>query len=241
MEYTTEHEGVAAALAAVKAELEELGHTLDVIMFDQLAYETGIAESTIRKLFAGEPVSPEEIDPPFKDRLRFLMETRLHPDGRQYTRPELAAAANVDRSMITNLLSGKRKPGLETTKALEKHFKVPGFFTIGPEGSLRAALEPVLMEARFLARVKGQRVEHMALRGSVTAGSNDLSRQLQAAIDEVLATAQGMQRASQEGEDVPELLELTDTVRSLPASKRKGVISVLRSAVGLAGKDDQPF
>lgn len=234
MENTTEPEGVAAALAAAKAELEELGHTLDVIMFDQLAYQTGIAESAIRKLFAGESVSPEELDPPFKDRLRFLMETRLHPDGRQYTRPELAAAVHVDRSVITNYLLGKRSPSLDTAKDLEKHFKVPGFFTIGPEGVLRAALEPVLDQARFLARLKGQRVEHVALRGSVTAGS----AKLQAAIDEVLATAQSMQQASQEEEDEPELLELTHTVRSLPASKRKGVISVLRSAVGLAGKDD---
>ncbi|MFI6277960.1 helix-turn-helix transcriptional regulator [Streptomyces sp. NPDC050988] len=237
MENTTEPEGVAAALAAVKAELEELGHTLDVIMFDQLAHETGIAESTIRKLFAGEPVGPEEVDPPFKDRLRFLMETRLHPDGRQYTRPELAAAAHVDRSMITNLLTGKRKPGLETTKALAKHFKVPGFFTIGPEEALLAALEPVLIEARFLARVKGQQVEHVALRGSVTGGSSDLSRQLQAAIDEVLATAQSMKEASPEPDDDPELRELTDTVRSLPASSRKGVMGALRSAVGLARKN----
>jgi transcriptional regulator with XRE-family HTH domain len=230
MENTTEPEGVAAALAAAKAELEELGHTLDVIGFDQLAYETGIAESTIRKLFAGESVSPEEIDPPFKDRLRFLMETRLHPDGRQYTRPELAAAAHVDRSVITNYLLGKRSPSLDTAKDLEKHFKVPGFFTIGPEGVLLAALEPVLDQARFLARLKGQRVEHVALRGSVTAGSNDLSRQLQAAIDEVLETAQSM--------NDPELRELTDTVLSLPASSRRGVMGILRSVVGLARKND---
>lgn len=231
MENTTEPEGVAAALAAVKAELEELGHTLDVIMFDQLAYETGIAESTIRKLFAGESVSPEEIDPPFKDRLRFLMETRLHPEGRQYTRPELAAAAHVDRSLITHLLNGTRKQGgVETIKALEKHFKVPGFFTIGPEKALLAALQPVLAEARFLARLKGQRVQHVALRGSVTAGSNDLSRQLQARIDEVLATARSMKD--------PELRELTEKVGSLPASDRKGVMGILRSAVGLARKND---
>lgn len=236
MENTNALEGVAAALAAVKTELEELGHTLDVIKLDRLTYETGIAESTLRKLFAGESVSLEEVDPPFKDKLRFLIETRLHPDGRQYTRTELADAAHVDRSMITNLLNGKRKPGFETSRDLANHFKVPGFFTVGPEEALRAALEPVLEQARLLAQLKGQRVERVALRGSLSAGSEELSRELQAAIQQVVATAQSMNQSAPDPDDDPELRELTDTVRSLPASSRKGVLGILRSAVGLARK-----
>jgi transcriptional regulator with XRE-family HTH domain len=238
MENTTELEGVAAALAAVRAELEELGHTLDVIPFDRLAFKTGIAESTIRKLFAGEPVSPEEVDPPFKDRLRFLMETRHHPDGRPYTRPELADAVGVDRSMITNLLNGKRQPGFETSRDLAKHFKVPGFFSIGPEEALLAALEPVLEQARMIAELKGHQVQRVALRGSLTAGSDELARELQDAIHQVMATAKTMKQASQEPDDDPELRELTDKVRSLPASDRRGVLGILRSAVGLARKND---
>lgn len=239
MENTTGPEGVAVALAAVKAELEELGHTLDVIKFDRLAYQTGIAESTIRKLFAGEPVDPEEVDPPFKDRLRFLMETRFHPEGRLYSRPEVAAGVNIDRSMVTNLLNGKRQPGFETSRDLATFFKVPGFFTIGPAQALLAALEPVLEQARLIAELKGQRVERVALRGSLTAGSDELSRELQAAIQQVVATAQDMSRAAaQERDDDPELRELTDTVRALPASSRRGVLGILRGAVGLARKND---
>ncbi len=220
MENITELEGVAAALAAVRAELEGLGHTLDVIPFGRLTYKTGIAESTIRKLFAGEPVSPDEVDPPFQDRLQFLLKTRLHPDGRPYSRPELAEAARVDRSMITNLLNGKRQPGFETSRDLAKHFKVPGFFSIGPEEALLAALEPVLEQARMLAELKGHQVERVALRGS-TAGSDELARELNAAIHQVLTTAQAMRQTSEEPDDDPELRELTDTMRSLPASSRK--------------------
>ncbi|WP_331753001.1 helix-turn-helix transcriptional regulator (plasmid) [Streptomyces sp. NBC_00637] len=237
MENTTELEGVAAALAAVRAELEGLGHTLDVIPFDRLAYKTGIAESTIRKLFAGEPVSPNEVDPPFKDRLQFLLETRHHPEGRQYTRAELAEAAHVDRSMISNLLNGKRQPGFETSRDLAKHFKVPGFFSIGPEEALLAALEPVLEQARMLAELKGHQVERVALRGS-PAGSDELARELNAAIHQVLATAKTMKQAPQDPDDDPELRELTDTMRSLPPSSRKGVMGILRSAVGLARRND---
>ncbi|WP_329020691.1 helix-turn-helix domain-containing protein [Streptomyces sp. NBC_01601] len=240
-ETTTEPEGVAAAMAAVKTELESLGHTLDVIKFDRLAYETGLAESTIRKLFAGESVSPEEIDPPFKDRLRFLLETRLHEDGRPYTRPELAAAAHVHPTMITNLLNGKRQPGFETSRALAKHFKVPHFFTTGPEEALLVALKPVLEQARLLAELRGQRVTHVALRGSLTAGSDELSRDLQEAIRHVVASAQTSGRPAPpapEPEDDPELRELTDTVRALPESSRSGVMGILRSVVGLARKTD---
>ncbi|MFJ9580807.1 helix-turn-helix domain-containing protein [Streptomyces sp. NPDC101191] len=231
MENLTAPEGVAAALAAVKAELEELGHSVDVINFDRLAYQTGIAESTIRKLFAGESVSPAEVDPPFKDRLRFLMETRLHPEGRRYSRAEIAAAVNIDKSMVTNLLNDKRRPGFDTSRDLATFFKAPGFFTIAPAQALLAALEPVLEQARLIAELKGQQVERVALRGSLTAGSDELSRELQTAIQQVLATAR-------ESDDDPELRELTDTVRALPASSRRGVMGILRGAVGHARRND---
>lgn len=232
-------EGVAAALARVKAELERLGHTIEVINFERLSFQTGIAEATLRKLFAGEPVSAEEVDPPFKERLRFLIETRLHEDGRQYTRPELAAAAKCDKSMITHLLNGTRKPGFDTSKRLAIHFKAPGFFTIGPEKALLDALDPVLEQARFIARLKGEQVENVALRGSLAVGSDELAQQLQRAIQDVVEHARSQPTAQPAPvDDDPDLRELTDTMRSLPARHRRGVMGILRSAVGLTSRDE---
>ncbi|MFF4205688.1 helix-turn-helix transcriptional regulator [Streptomyces sp. NPDC001668] len=240
MDNTTVVEGVAAALAGVKAELEKLGHTIEVINFDRLTHETGIAEATVRKLFAGESVSPEEVDPPFKERLRFLIETRLHPDGRQYTRAELAAAAGCNKSTITHLLNGSRNPGFETSNRLANHFEAPGFFSIGPEKALLAALEPVLVQARFIAKLKGEQVEHVALRGSLADRSPQLAEQLQAAIQQVVDSARASNApAGPAGEDDdPELSELTAELRSLPPTRRRGVMSIIKSAVGLASRDE---
>ena len=239
MDNTTVVERVAAALARVRAELEELGFTIEVINFEGLTYQTGIAETTVRKLFAGEAVSPDEVDPPFSDRLRFLMETHLHEDGRQYTRPEIAASAECNKSMINHLLAGTRKPGFDTSRKLADHFKAPGFFTLGPEKLLLDALEPVLVQARFIARLKGQQVEHVALRGSLDTGSDELQRQLQEAIDRVLDTAPPQAPAEPAAaEDDPEVQEFTDTMRSLPPTHRRSVLGILRSAVGLTQRDE---
>jgi transcriptional regulator with XRE-family HTH domain len=240
MNNTTVVERVAAALAGVKAELEELGHTIEVINFARITHETCITEATLRKLFAGEPVSHDEVDPPFKDRLRFLIETRLHPEGRQYTRAELAAAAGCDRSMITHLLNGTRKPGFDTSNKLANHLKAPGFFSIGPENALLTALEPVLVQARFLAKLKGEQVEHVALRGSLSAGSDELAEQLQAAMQQVVDSAHATQApAAPAGEDEdPELMKLTAELRSLPPTRRRGVMSIIKSVMGLASRDD---
>ncbi|MEU9477526.1 helix-turn-helix transcriptional regulator [Streptomyces sp. NPDC048191] len=241
MENTTGVEDVAAALASIKAELEELGHTIEVINFDRLTHETGITEATVRKLFAGESVAPGEVDPPFKDRLRFLLDTRLKENGRKHTFQEVADAVGVAKSTITNLLNGSRNPGFDVSKDLAEFFNAPGFFTLGPKTALLTALGPVLEQARLIAELKGRRVERVALRGSVSAGSDQLSRQLQAAIHQVVETAQ---RASQApttaagGDEDPELRELAATMRSLPANHRRSVMGILRSAVGLAKHDD---
>lgn len=238
MDSTAQVEGVVAALVAVKAELEELGHTIEVINFDRLTYETGIAEDTVRALFAGQPVSPEEVDPPFKDRLRFLLETRLKENGRKHTFQEVADAAGVAKSTITNLLNGSRNPGFELSKDLAAFFGAPGFFSIGPEKALRDSLQPVLEQARLLAAVKGLHVENMALRGHVEEDSGPLSRQLQMALAEIVQKARASQTpvATAEADDDPELRELADTMRSLPAPQRKSMMGVLRSAVSLISK-----
>jgi transcriptional regulator with XRE-family HTH domain len=239
MDNTAVVEGVAAALAGVKTELEKLGHTVEVINFERLALQTGIAETTLRRLFAGEPVSPDEVDPSFKDRLRFLLENRLHEDGRQYTRLELAAAAGCDKSMITHLLNGTRKPGFDTSKRLANHFKAPGFFSVGPEKALLDALDPVLVQARFIAELKGEQVAHLALRGSLAAGSDELAEQLQKAIQDVVGNARSQPpTAPVTADDDPELRDFTDTMRSLAPRHRRSVMGILRSAVGLTSRDE---
>lgn len=241
MESTTGVEDVAAALASIKAELEELGHTIEVINFDRLTVETGIAEATVRKLFAGDSVSPDEVDPPFKDRLRFLLDTRLKENGRKHTFQEVADAVGVAKSTITNLLNGSRNPGFDVSKDLAEFFNAPGFFTLGPKTALLTALEPVLEQARLIAELKGRRVQRVALRGGVSAGSDQLSRQLQAAIHQVVETAQRASQASAAadgGDEDPELSELAATMRSLSAKRRRSVMGILRNAVGLAKHDD---
>ncbi|MFJ8785734.1 helix-turn-helix domain-containing protein [Streptomyces sp. NPDC102476] len=240
MDNTTQVEDVAAALAEVKAELEELGHTIEVIDFGQLTYKTGIAEATVRALFAGRPVSPEEVDPPFKDQLRFLRETRLKEDGRKHTFLEVANAVGVAKSTITNLLNGTRNPGFEISKDLAEFFKAPGFFTIGPKKALLDALEPVLVQARFLAEFKGGGVEHVALRGSLADGSDQLDQELRAAIQQVVEMARASQAPAETAaaDDDPELRELTDKVRSLSPTHRRSVMGIFRSVVGLTKRDE---
>ncbi|MFM9452328.1 helix-turn-helix domain-containing protein [Streptomyces europaeiscabiei] len=240
MDNTTGVEGVAAAVAAVRAELEELGQGIDIIEYSRLTHETGIAEDTIRKLFAGEDVSPEEVDLPFKARLRFLMETR-RPKGRKYTYQEVADAVGVDKSTITNLLNGKRNPGFDVGTDLAEFFQVPGFFAVKPDRALLTALEPTLVQARFIAGLRGEQVEMVALRGSLAAGSDKLARELQLAIQQAVETAKTMNQAATQKpapEEDPELRELTDTVSRLPEPSRKSVVGILRTAVGLARRGE---
>ncbi|MDX3694837.1 helix-turn-helix transcriptional regulator [Streptomyces europaeiscabiei] len=241
MDNTTGVEGVAAAVAAVKAELEELGQGIDIIEYSRLTHETGIAEDTLRKLFAGEHVSPEEVDLPFKARLRFLMETRRPKDGRKRTYQEVADAVGVDKSTITNLLNGKRNPGFDVSNDLAEYFQAPGFFTVRPDRALLTALEPTLVQARFIAGLKGEQVEMVALRGSLAAGSDKLARELQLAIQQAVETAKTMNQAATQKpapEEDPELRELTDTVSRLPETSRKSVLGILRTAVGLARRGE---
>ncbi|MFF9436460.1 helix-turn-helix domain-containing protein [Streptomyces sp. NPDC014735] len=228
---TTWVEDLSAALTAIKAELAQLGHTLDVIKFSDITHETGISEAVIRRLFDGERVADSEVNLEFKARLEFLVRTRSRSDGTAYKPSEIAAGVGVSKATIVNLLNGSRNPGFEVSKNLAEFFNAdPGFFSVRGDKALMKALEPAMRQARLLASLKGQRVEMMALRGSLAGGSPQLARELQEVLEAVVTTARDRPPAPAED---PELQELTDTMRSLPAKKRKGVMNVLRAVVGL--------
>ncbi|ROP44183.1 helix-turn-helix transcriptional regulator [Streptomyces sp. PanSC9] len=242
MDSTTRVEGLMAALASVKAELAEMGHSPDVINLRQVSYETGIAEPTIAKLFAGMPVPDDEVDLSFRDRLRFLVATRRGPEGCEYRPSEIAAAIGVSKATVNALLNGTRNPGFDVSRALAEYFAVdPGFFSIRGDRALLRAIEPAMRQARLLASLRGEHVEMMALRGSLAGGSPQLAQELQDVLETVVATARQANASvpvgSSNGEQDPELQELTDTVRALSATKRRSVMNILRSVVGLAAKD----
>jgi transcriptional regulator with XRE-family HTH domain len=242
MDNTAWVEDLTAALRAVKSELAQLGHQLDVINFSGIAHETGISEAAIHKLFAGEYVADEEINLPFKERLAFLVHTRLEEDGRERKPSEIAAAVGVSKATITALLNGTRNPGFDVSRLLGEYFNVdPGFFNIRGDKALLKALEPAMRQVRLLASLKGQNVESLALRGSLAGGSPQLAQELQDVLETVVATARQANTTTAaratSAEDDPDLRELTDTVRSLPEKKRRGVLSILRTVVGLGDAD----
>ncbi|MFK0143202.1 helix-turn-helix domain-containing protein [Streptomyces murinus] len=232
MDNATWVQDLAAALAAVKTELAQLGHDLDVIKLSDITYETGIPEGVIRKLFAGKRVAAEMIDLPFKERLDFVVRTRVKGDGTPYTMTEIAASVGASKATISSLLSGTRNPGFEVSKKLTEFFRVdPGFFSVRGDKALLRALEPAMRQARLLASLKGQNVELLALRGSLAGGSPQLAEELQEVLEQVVAKAQAASKLA--SEDDPELRELTDTVRALPDRKRRRVMTTLRTFVGM--------
>ncbi|WP_019061506.1 helix-turn-helix domain-containing protein [Streptomyces prunicolor] len=236
MDNATWVEDVTAALAAVKAELEHLGHSLEVINFSNITHETGISEVTLRKLFAGEDVASEAVNLPFKDRLTFLVATRPGDDGKERRPSEIAAAVGVSKATINALLSGARNPGFEVSRDLAEYFRVdPGFFSVRGDKALLKALEPAMRQARLLASLKGEKVELLALRGSLAGGSPQLAQELQEVLEAVVATARGSRTPQpvDTADDDPDLREFADTMRSLPLKKRRGVLKVLRTVVGM--------
>lgn len=230
-------EELSAALATAKEELAQLGHDLNVIDFPGLTHKTGIAEPTIRRLFTGEPVDAHEVNLPFKDRLAFLVRTRLREDGAAHKPSEIAAAIGVSKATITHLLKGVRNPGFEVTRQLAEYFDVdPGFFGVRGDRALLRALEPALRQARLLTSIKSQEVDLLALRGTLEGGSPQLAQELQEALLSVIAASQRPPTPVEPEElsaDDRELEEFAATVRSLPVRKRKGVMRVLRTVVGL--------
>lgn len=234
---------VAAAVAKLKEQLETLGRTTDVINFERIESTTGIPVDVVKRLFAGEAVAREEYDLSFQQRLQFLRRTRLREDGKEYSAIDIARAIGVSKPTITALLRGDRNPSLEVSASLARFFRVQSaFFTIDGGEALLNELKPVAEQASWLAEFRGVKLEHLALRGTIPSGSDDLAQDLREAMRRAMdpppPTADGQPEDS-------ELREFTNTMRSLPASRRRSVMDVVRGVLGLANGDspegaDQP-
>ncbi|MEV0173226.1 helix-turn-helix transcriptional regulator [Streptomyces sp. NPDC050803] len=228
--HSPEERDVKAAIETLRDQAAGMGGSLEeLINFERITHLTAIPEATVRRLFAGEDVSEAELNPSFTERLRFLHETRRRPDGAKYRISEIAEGAQVSKEAVNKMLNGTRKAGLDVGAALERFFGVaPGYFTMRGSDALLAALAEIAESLNYLALLKGGRVEHLALRGSLTAGDDRLARELRQALQNALE--------SERAED-PEIREITATVRALPAGRRTSVLGIIRNVLGLAGSD----
>lgn len=232
-----EHD-LARVVAALTDQIRALDRTPEgLVDFDHIESTTGIAADTVRRLFAGEAVPSEELNHSFPERLQFLRRTHLREDGKQYSADQLAQRVGIARATMTALIRGDRNPNLEVNTSLERLFGVtPGFFTMSGEEALVKALERVSDQVLVLAQLKGVRIEHLALRGSIAAGNDELAQELRAALLSGLAPPA---RAAEPHPEDTELRELTDTIGALPAGRRRSVLNVVRGVLGLA-HDDVP-
>ncbi|MFE9250698.1 helix-turn-helix transcriptional regulator [Streptomyces sp. NPDC007088] len=225
---------VAAVVAALTKQIEPLGTPPEALIdFDHIEETTAIPAGVVQRLFAGEVVPPEELDLSFPERLKFLRRTRPRDDGKPYSAEQLAYQVGISKPTMTAVLRGDRNPNLEVNTALERFFDVPsGFFTMSGAEALVKALERVSDQVLFLCRFRGVKVEHLALRGSIATGDDELSQQLRKALLSGFTTP----APTPQPED-RELTELTNTMRALPAGRRRSVMHVVRGVLGLAHSD----
>ncbi|WP_446045632.1 helix-turn-helix domain-containing protein [Streptomyces olivaceus] len=219
---------VAAVVTSLKKEIGDLDLALtDVISYEQIALATAIPAATVQGLFVGDHVTREDLNRSFHERLQFLRETRRRPDGELYRPAEIAQAVGVSKEMVTKLLNGARKAGLDVSASLERFFEVnPGFFTISGEQALLTALAPTIQRVELLGVLRGRDNEGVSLRGSLTAGTDRLSEALRAEI------------AGRSRSEDPEISEIARKMRSLPDSRRSSVLRIIGNVLGLARTDD---
>ncbi|MCX4681617.1 helix-turn-helix domain-containing protein [Streptomyces sp. NBC_01433] len=229
---------LAVVVAALTKQIEALDRTPeDLIDFDHIESTTGIPADAVGRLFAGEAVTADELNHSFPERLKFLRRTRLRDDGKQYSGEQLARRVGIAKPTMSALIRGDRKPNLDVNRELERIFHVsPGFFTMSGEEALVKALERVSDQVLVLSQLKGVQIQHMALRGSIAAGDDELAQELRAALISGLAPPPP---ASEPQPEDCELRELTDTMRALPAGRRHSVMNVVRGVLGLA-HDEAP-
>ncbi|MFD3722708.1 helix-turn-helix domain-containing protein [Streptomyces sp. NPDC058674] len=136
--------------------LEQLVEEADLdwaTVFDPvpLSMSTGLPASVVRAGLTRRPMPKTDFQQQVAERLAFLRETRLRPDGGQYSQGEIAARADVTPQWVGELLKGRKVPSLELAARIEDLFKVPrGFLTATPSQALARALEEKL--AREQAR-----------------------------------------------------------------------------------------
>ncbi|MEU2453931.1 helix-turn-helix transcriptional regulator [Streptomyces sp. NPDC012765] len=111
-----------------------------------LSMSTGLPVSVVVAGLTRRPM-PQTADfqQQVAQRLAFLRETRLRPDGSQYTKAEIAEGADVTPQWVGELLKGRKIPSLELASRIEDLFRVRrGFLTATPSQALAHALEEKL-------------------------------------------------------------------------------------------------
>ncbi|MBY8846077.1 helix-turn-helix transcriptional regulator [Streptomyces sp. SP2-10] len=221
-------------IASIDQLLSTLGMCHEDLDLEEISYQTAIPVDRVRSLLAGAEAEPEDLHDTFKQRLIFLRETRLKPDGKRYTLDEIAAGTGVSHGQVGYLLNGERRPGFTVLASLEQFFNVsPGFFTATERQALSRALQPVHESLMHLALLKGKGVSHLALRSSITQGasSSRLGLELRAALAAAI---------SQPEPEDPEVRELTNTMLSLPTKSRRQILPLIKDMLGLVRPGDAP-
>lgn len=220
-------------ITSINQLLLTLGLDHEDLDLEGISYQTAIPVDRVRSLLAGAETEPEDLHDTFKQRLIFLRETRLKPDGKRYTLDEIATGTGVSHGQIGYLLNGERRPGFTVLASLEQFFDVsPGFFTATERQALSRALQPVHESLMHLALLKGKGISHLALRSSITPGSSSrLGLELRAALEAAI---------SQPEPEDPEVRELTNTMLSLPTKCRRQIFPLIKDMLGLVRTDDDP-
>ncbi|MFJ4685154.1 hypothetical protein ACIQNG_05270 [Streptomyces sp. NPDC091377] len=222
----TQVDDLAVAVAAIDELLHALGLDRGAIDIGKLSHETGILAERVNALLDGTDADPGDVQRNFQKRLNFLRETRLKPDGKQYTLDEIGAGAGISHGSVGYLLKGQRSPGLAALASLEGFFGVqPGFFTATERQALLRALGPIRDQLTHLALLRGKSVAGLAMGGCAPEnGESRLSKELR----EALALA----RRCPDDED-PEVRILADTFKSLPHRSRERILPVVWGVLGL--------
>ncbi|GLF98082.1 hypothetical protein [Streptomyces yaizuensis] len=146
------YDRLAAAIRRAETLIPKTGLDRSAVFdISDLAFHSGLEESTVRRLLAGKRVPPiTDFNAEVVRRIRFAHATRLKTEttehGQQvrrlYTLPEIAAAAGMTPQWLHKLLKAPKAPNLEHSKALAVLFEVRiEFFTDPPALALALVLE----------------------------------------------------------------------------------------------------
>lgn len=176
-EFTAVLEEGTALLGALGLSWERL---LEV---ETVSYATGVAPARVNARLAGDRPSDVPAHVLFRERLRFLHETRLNPKGKKHSQRTVAKGAGTSYTMVSYLLSGRSEPGRDLAARLERFFGVPvGFCSLSEGEALAGYVRPLLQQLLILkkvAEVRERGVESVAARSTDDVGrSPDLLLEL---------------------------------------------------------------